>query len=212
MKRLFLTSSVSFVAPSVAEKIGNVKGMKLAFINTPAELETEDLGWQDDDRNSLIKVGFDVFDYTITGKKKDEIKSDLEPADVIYFSGGNQFYLLRRLQESGCADVIRNFVNSGKIYIGTSAGSMIAGPDQYCSYRPDSLDGVGKLKDYQGFGFVDFIIFPHWGSESFREKFFAYRLKHAYTEDDEIILLTNYQYIMVEDDKYKIIDVRKERK
>ncbi len=208
MKRLFLTSSVSYVARDIAKKINGLKGMKLVFINTPAELEKEDLSWQDNDRNSLVDIGFDVFDYTITGKSKEQIKKDLANSDVIYISGGNQFYLLQRIQESGCAQVIKDYVNGGKIYIGTSAGSMIAGPNQYVGYRPDLMEGVKKLKGYQGLGLVDFIIFPHWGSEDFKEKYLGFRMKHSYTEKDKIILLTNYQYVKVEEDIYKIIDVR----
>jgi len=208
MKRLYLTSAVSFVAKDIAKHIGKVKGLKLAFINTPAELEKKDLEWQDDDRNSLVEVGFDIFDYTITDKTKEQIKNDLSVADVIYISGGNQFYLLEKIQQTDCADVIRDYVAKGKIYIGTSAGSMIAGGNQLCGYRPDLMKGVGKLKDYQGLGLVDFIVFPHWGSKDFEEKYFGFRLKHSYTEKDKVILLTNYQYVKVEGDMYRVIDIR----
>ena len=210
MKRLFLTSSARKVIKNIAREIGTVKGMKLAFIYTPAEFKKGGINWQDEDRTSLTDVGFEVFDYTITGKSKDQIKKDLDFCDVIFFSGGNQLYTLEKLQETGSLSVFRSFVQKGKIFIGARGGAMVFGPDLYCTYRPDIENEVGglKLKNYKGLGLVNFVIFPHWGSEKFKDKYFGFRLKHAYTPNDKIILLTNYQYVEVVDDWYRIVEVK----
>ena len=77
MKRLFLTSSARKVIKNIAREIGTVKGMKLAFIYTPVEFKKGGINWQDEDRTSLTEVGFEVFDYTITGKSKEQIKKDI---------------------------------------------------------------------------------------------------------------------------------------
>lgn len=208
MKRLFLTSSVNFVAYDIAKRI-NKKNLKLAFITTPAEVEEGDLQWLKDDRQSLVDAGFLVTDYTITDKAKEEIENYLKDFDVIYMSGGNTFYFLKKIQESNCADVIRDFVGSGKIYIGTSAGSVIAGPDILPTRNLEKFNKAPKLATYKGLGLVDFIIMPHWGSESFKSRYVNDRLEHSYTEGYSIILLPNDSYVKVEEDQFEIIKVIK---
>jgi len=207
-KRLFLTSSVNCVAFDIAKHI-NKKGLKLLFITTAAEVEEGDLQWLDDDRNALVKAGFKVTDYTITGKTDGQIKKDIDSVDIIYFCGGNTFYLLEKIQQSGCAKTICDFVKNGKIYIGTSAGSIVAGPDIYPTYRLDNAKKAPDLKGYKGLGLVDFVIFPHWGNKFFKDLYLNRRLEHAYTTGNKIILLTNRQYVLVEGEMYKIIEVKK---
>ncbi len=54
MQKIFLTSSVSFVAKELVKRY-KIKG-KLAFITTASELKSEgNLSWQDKDRDSLKK-------------------------------------------------------------------------------------------------------------------------------------------------------------
>ena len=203
---IFLTSSVFAVARSIYERI-NMDKPKLAFISTAAEAEEGDLLWLEDSRNSLVEAGFEVADYTITGKSREQIEADLEPFDVLFFSGGNQFYLLQKVKESNCAGLIRDFVSAGKVYIGESAGSELAGKDLYSTYHEDDIRKAPDLKNFDGLSLVDFIVFPHWGSVYFRNKYLGQRMEHAYTENDKIILLTDFQYIIVENGYYRIIEV-----
>lgn len=208
MKRLFLTSAVIFVADHIVRNIGT-KGQKLLFVTTASEVETGDLWWLRDDRKGLVDAGFEVTDYTISEKSKDEIVSALHGIDAICFSGGNTFYLLQQIQQSGCADVLSDVVEKGMIYIGTSAGSVIAGPDTYPVYPMDDVRKAPKLSGYKGLGLVDFVVFPHWGSEDFRESYIKKGIPHAYTTNHKIILLTNNQYVRVEGEMYMIEEVKK---
>jgi dipeptidase E len=206
MKKLFLTSKTSKVAGDIARNLP--KGLKLAFINTPAEPYGEPQPWLLDDRKALEDSGFIVSEiYTFTGKKAEEIKKFLSDYDGIFICGGNTFYCLEKVQQSGCAEVIREFVASGKIYIGSSAGSIIAGPDIYPTFMLDKVEKAPELKGYEGFGLTDVVVFPHWGTDKFKERYLNFRMQHAYTEKHKIILLTDNQYLKVEDDKYQIIDV-----
>jgi len=49
--------------------------------------------------------------------------------DVIYFTGGDTSYLLDRVKKIGFDTIIKKMVYSGKVYIGVSAGSLIATPN-----------------------------------------------------------------------------------
>jgi dipeptidase E len=204
---LFLTSSVHAVAHDIAKRTDLSKGNKLAFIDTAAEPkgEREDLEWLRNDRQSLVDAGFEVSDYTITDKTKEQLKNDLKKFDYIYMSGGNTAYLLEQSQKSGFIYLVKELVEAGKIYIGTSAGSIIAGPK-----LPDYFsDEDAELENTEGYKFVNFTLIPHWGSEDFKERYLGERLKTVYKEEQvPLLLLTDYQYVHFKDGQMKIIDVR----
>lgn len=210
MNKLFLASSVSVVAPDIAKHL-SVKGLRLVFINTPAEGEDGDKQWLENDRTALAKEGFKISDYTITGKTREEIKNHLADFDVIFVSGGNTFYALEKIQESGCAEVIREYIiGQDKIYIGSSAGSVLAGPDIYPAYYTDAAEKAPNLKGYRGLGLTDVVVLPHWGNDHFKGLYLNKRLEHAYTQNNKIVLLTDNQYLHIEGDRYKIVDVSKQ--
>lgn len=49
--------------------------------------------------------------------------------DVIYFTGGNTAHLLRRIKQTGFDAIIKRLVHANKVYVGVSAGSLIAAPN-----------------------------------------------------------------------------------
>lgn len=207
MKWLFLTSSVNFVAHDIAKRI-NQKNLKLAFIKTASEVEEGDLEWLKNDRQALIDAGFLITDFTITSKTKEDIKLFLKDFDVIFFSGGNTFYLLEQIQQTKCKQDLINFIEDGKIYIGSSAGSVIAGPDIYPVNDLDNITKAPNLNGYQGLGLVDFVILPHWGSEKFKDRYLNQKMETNYNDKNKLILLNDNQFVYVENDIYKIVDIR----
>ena len=206
---LFLTSSVHAVAHDIAKKINLAQANKLVFIDTAAEPkgEREDLTWLQNDRQALVNAGFVVNNYTITSKSRGKLEADLKDFDYIYLSGGNTAYLLEQSQKSGFISLIKELVNErGKIYIGTSAGSIICGkklPDYFADEEAD-------LENNKCYGFVNFTILPHWGSEDFKNRYLGKRLKIVYKDNQvPLILLTDNQYVHAQDGQFEIIDVSK---
>lgn len=209
MKQLFLTSSIHAVAHDIAKKVNLAKANKLVFITTAADIEKGDKTWLDDDRRSLVNAGFNVTDYTIVGKSYEQLDKDLRDYDFIYLSGGNTFYLIRQSEETGFSKLVRELVlNKGKIYIGTSAGSIIAGPKcpDYLLSKKEAEQG----EKTEGYGFVNFTILPHWGSQFFKERYLKDRLKMAYkVRQVPLLILTDNQYVYVVDGRFEIVDVTK---
>lgn len=215
MKHLFLTSSIAIVGvgESIRAKLGHNRSLKTVFINTPVEGESDqsDLSWVEEERVGLRKNGFEIFDYTITGKKLDQIKNDLKDIDVLYISGGNEFYLKEKSNESGFETFVHNFVNNGGLYIGTSCGSIIAGHDMTPLLKLSDHNVLSNPIDSVGYGLVDFTILPHWGSEDFRARWLNEdSFNYMYKDNQQLIALNNYEYVEVLGDKYRIIDERKE--
>jgi dipeptidase E len=216
MTHLFLTSSIGIpgVGESIRASLGHDKKLKTAFISTPVEgeLDKSDLSWVEEEKIGLSKNGFEIFDYTITGKNLMQIKEDLKDIDVLYISGGNNFYLKEKSNESGFEEFVKEFVASGKIYIGTSCGSQIMSTDMSSVLSMTDLEVLSSPVDTQGFGLVDFTIIPHWGSEEFKEN----RLSHTsfdqmFSSAKPLICLNNFEYVEVIDDKFRIIDIRNEK-
>ncbi len=212
MKTLFLTSSVSGVAYDLPRHFPQgTKGLRLAFIDTAAEVKEGDMTWLKDDRQSLVDAGFSVEDYTVTGKTQKQVRTDLTKADVLYFSGGNTAYALQQMQKCSGIEIVRELVTQkGRTYIGTSAGSIMAAPDISPYNQFENLKFAPDLQGFIGFNLVNFVVFPHWGDEYFRAKYLKNRLEYAYKDNQyPIMVLTDSQYVYVKDDWCQVVDVSK---
>lgn len=212
MQHLFLTSSVGTpgVATSIRTKLTLQGPLRTAFVTTPVELPSEqkDLSWLDEDRAALNDAGFATFDYTITGKSLSQIQSELADIDVLYVSGGNTRYLLMQSQLSNFTSFVREFVATGKPYIGTSAGSIIAGP-MLPKYLWGEEEEAPSVTDFHAYNLVNATLIPHWGSNLFRDLYLGGRIQEIYNEQSQPFILCNdYEYVEVVGDELKIIDVR----
>ncbi|WP_243000619.1 Type 1 glutamine amidotransferase-like domain-containing protein, partial [Dorea formicigenerans] len=56
------------------------------------------------------------------------IQSVFEEADVIYFTGGNSFFLMDQLRKTGTDGLLKKELANGKLMIGESAGAIICAP------------------------------------------------------------------------------------
>ncbi|MBP7875965.1 Type 1 glutamine amidotransferase-like domain-containing protein [Candidatus Woesebacteria bacterium] len=204
---LILTSSNAFVAQHFIQHLPKQPSeMRLTFIPTAAEVEKGDKQWLAEDRKPLVDAGFQVIDFTLTGKTKSEVQVMLEGSDVVFVAGGNTFFLLQEMRKSGFADLIKSYVDKGLIYGGSSAGSSAAGIDISLSKELDDPALAPELTDYQGLELIDVAVFPHWGSEHFHNRYEKV-MKAAYKKGLKIILLTDDQYLLVEDGRYTIESV-----
>ena len=211
MTKLFLTSQIHTVADHIFQNIkSDFPNPKLAFISTAAENVNGDFSWQNEHKQSLINAGFKLSEYTITNKNYSQISKDLENFDIINVDGGDYFYFMYQAKQSEFDKYILEQVQKGKLYIGTSAGS-IAAASNLTSVRSDpAKEYETKLGTYKGLGLVDFCILPHWGRQSSSAERRKQRILNNFNEDNKLILLNDYQYVYVEDDMYKIVDVRKD--
>ena len=96
------------------------------FMVTGARTKEEEYYIQES-KQELINLGFkDIFVFNLDRKiSLDEVKD----CDVIYVCGGNTYYILKRFRETGLDKIVIELVNQVKIYIGVSAGSVMAGPN-----------------------------------------------------------------------------------
>lgn len=202
---LFLASSINFVARDIAGKVDRItKNKRLIFIPTAAEAEKGDLSWLDVDREALKHAGFLIEDYSITEKNQKEIEKKLDGAGSVCVGGGNTFYLLSQARKSGFIQIAKKLVANGLVYMGSSAGSLLAGPNIETSL--DDPKAAPDLTGYTGLNLTDVSVRPHWGSEYFATQY-PQEIDRLYNLKEKIILLRDNQYLHVKDDWYQVVTV-----
>ena len=85
-------------------------------------------------------------------------RREVESADAIFVGGGNTFRLLKGLYDFDLLEPIRRVVAEGTPYIGSSAGSIVAGP----SLRTTKDMPVVEPPSFAALGLVAFQISPHY--------------------------------------------------
>jgi dipeptidase E len=82
----------------------------------------------------------------------------LEQSDAVFIGGGNTYALLKRLREAKLLEPIRARVRAGMPYVGSSAGSNVAGP----RILTTNDWNVVALDAFDGLGLVPFNVNPHY--------------------------------------------------
>ncbi|WP_285122553.1 Type 1 glutamine amidotransferase-like domain-containing protein [Lactococcus petauri] len=114
-KKLFLTSYFKKVAPLLPDFTGKLYGKKIVFIPTASNVEKVNF-FVNSGKKVLENLGgiVDVLDLSTADER--EIKTKISNNDIIYVSGGNTFFLLQEMKRTGAFTLIKNEINSGKIY------------------------------------------------------------------------------------------------
>ena len=80
--------------------------------------------------------------------------------DVLYISGGNTFGTLDKIRKCGFDKDIINYVKSGVVYIGGSAGAHVASQDIKHVAKYD--DNNVEMTDFRGLGLFDGVLICHY--------------------------------------------------
>jgi len=113
------------------------KDRKAIFVPTAA-IDADAIAVLPKCMNDLLHTGIEPKNIMVFDLHCDMPFQALRKYDLIYFTGGDAGYLLKRINETKFNLSLNQFIESGGVYVGVSAGSMIAAGN-----LPNNLGYVG---------------------------------------------------------------------
>lgn len=195
MRNLFLSSSfkdVTNIFMSFVQE--DMKGKTVTFIPT-ASVPEKIKFYVGSAKKAFVKMGLIVDELELTRATTDEITTKLRQNDYIYVSGGNTFFLLQELKRTGADKIIIEQIESGKLYIGESAGSMIVSPNIEYVKDMDDSKVASDLNTYSALNVVDFYPVPHYTNFPFAKA--VKKIISKYDSELRLYPISNTQAILV---------------
>ena len=181
----------------------NIRAKEVLFIPTAANVE-EYRDYVDEAKEAFAKMGFTVQILDVSKVSEVEAKAKIGAARVLYVSGGNTFYLLLELKKKGLATLITDRVRSGElVYVGESAGAMIAAPSVEYASVMDDASGSESVATQTGLDLVKFYPVVHYGEEPFVQS--TAKILKAYGGKLNLAPINNTEAIAVHGDKFEIL-------
>lgn len=204
MKRLFLSSSFAEVKNLFRDFLkDDLKDKKVLFIPT-ASLFEEINFYIDDAKTAFKSLGMEIEVLELTEASEEIAKEKISSAEYLYISGGNTFFLLQELKKKDLSSLIFKRVDNGMVYIGESAGSIVATADIEYAEGMDDKSIAKNLASTKAINLINFYPLVHYGEFPFAE--ISYERERKYNGKLNLIKINNKQAITVEDDKIEIVE------
>lgn len=192
--KIILASDLSFLLKYGYELTGISKSeIKIGYVTT-ASKGSRDKTFLEKVKNAMQEKHIFFEEIDIEGKSKDEILNFFKNKNVIHIEGGNTFYLLKVIRENGFAEILKELLKEGKIYIGTSAGAYIMCPTiEVANWNETGRDRFG-LTDFSALNYVPFVLKVHYKDEVenlVKEKMKTLKYPLRILKDGEGILVEN---------------------
>ena len=203
LKNMILTSSLYESIELVKKFLDkNTESKKILFIPTATNVD-EYKKYIYLTQKAFEDFGYEVENFDVSIFSEEIVKEKLSEAKTVFISGGNTFYLLQELKRKNLTSYLKERIENGLLYIGESAGSVIAAPDiEYASIVDDKTLAT-ELDDYAGLNLVDFYIVPHFEEEPFVES--SRNTVELYKDKLDLKLINNKEAILVENNNFTII-------
>ena len=164
--KIILASDLSFLLEYGYDLTGIPKDkIKIGHITTAYKVSRNSLDFFKKVDETIKENGYDMENFDIEGKTKEEINAFFKDKNVVHIEGGNTFYLLKAIRETGFADILKELLDEGRVYIGTSAGSYVMCPTiEVSNWNPDGKDRFG-ITDFTALNYVPFVLKVHYTDE-----------------------------------------------
>jgi dipeptidase E len=188
MARLILASRG---IPRLRELL-QARGDRAILIPTAAN-PLADPGIAGEVEDELAAAGLSVERLDLDDIGPEEVRAALAPADVLVLSGGDPFHLLQAARRTGFGAAARDLLASGAVYVGYSAGAMVAGPTLEPLRLTSPFVPPAGL-DLTGLGLADVLVLPHHGRPGRAERHaaaqraFAGRVTLVPLRDGELVI------------------------
>ena len=185
MKRMFLVSMFQTVSNLLKTIEPDLKNKTVTYIPTASKVE---------------KLGFFVKISKWKLKRLGLAVDELEVSEASYEM------IVSKLEKN---DILIREIEKGKLYIGESAGAIIAAPDIGYSAKMDRAEKAPDLREYSGLNLIDFYVVPHYKNWEMGKA--AKEIIHTYSNSLDLKIIRDTQAILVEDKKVRILDKQQKR-
>lgn len=206
--KLFLSSTSipdELITPFIKLVGKNLKDISFALIENAADPYGKDVGFVIETRTVLQSLGMqlELIDLNKYKNKSEDLKDKLGTFDVVWFGGGNIYYLRWMMKETGFDTIARELFEKDVVYGGGSAGAIIAGNTlKYFDLVDDSNASPELI--YSGLDLIDLVIIPHWETDRIQEKLSA--IQSLYKNDNiDAVTITDNQAIIVDGEKWTVL-------
>ncbi len=164
--KLILASDLSFLLKYGYELTGIPRNqMKIGYVTTAAK-GVRTPSFFENVKKTIRENGYDFKDIDIEGRTKEELRDLFKDKNIIHVEGGNTFYLLKAVRETGFAEVLKELLDEGRVYIGTSAGAYLMCPTIEVANWDDTGKDRFAINDFTGLAYVPFILKVHYKDEA----------------------------------------------
>lgn len=168
----FVLCSEGFHTPNTVEACVRLVGkpqdqITVGIINEAYAVEEGDKRWVLDNLNSVannFSGEIDIVD--LLALSIEEVESRLADKDVIFVVGGDTDYLMSIYQKTGFDKLLPKLLET-KVYVGSSAGSMVVGRRINAAAYKLIYGEDSKWNIDQYAGLVDLSVMPHLDSPHF---------------------------------------------
>ena len=181
--------------------------LKIAFIPTAANLEEGDKkDWFIKDLINLKELKFNSIDIVdISALPKEIWLERLKEADVLYVEGGNTYHLMYWFNQSCLSEILPELLKT-KIYVGVSAGTVVATQSIINAHSEKQLLlDIKEITYNNGLSLVNFMIEPHINSVWFKDSTFDNLEKRSKEYKYPIYGIDDNSAIKIDGDKIELI-------
>jgi dipeptidase E len=202
MKTLILASSGNLIAANNVNHFlpKPLNKAKILYVTT-ASKKVNDASYVERTRQKMDELNFSYTEFDIVGKSEEELKKALNTSDILYVEGGNTFYLLKAVRDTGFEKIVKEAIENGLVYWGVSAGSYIACPSIIMATWSDRFDRCG-VTDWTAMNLVPFLIKAHYTPDilgTLKEKVKDLQLPLRVLNDEQAVLVKDGEVQLIGD-------------
>ncbi len=195
--KLILSSDLSFLLKYGYDLTGISKSEMCIGYVTTASKGSRSQEFFEKVKKSIHEKEYSFEEIDIEGKTEKQIRDFFNDKNVIHIEGGNTFYLLKAIRETGFDKILKDLLSEGKIYIGTSAGAYIMCPSiEVADWNQNGRDRFGVI-DFTALNYVPFVLKVHYTDDM--ESMVKEKMKSL---KYPLRILRDGQGILVEGDTY----------
>ena len=165
----FLLTSAGLTSSEICQALGELASRPLTecrilVVITASLVDGNDKTWFIKGLRRIQDQKFKHIDIVdIAGLPRELWEDRFEAADILFFAGGNPYYLLNQVRQTGLIDLLPRLLES-RVYVGHSAGSAMAGPSLgYSTPKKFVPEGLGP-QPIPALHLVDFCVRSHLGN------------------------------------------------